>query len=112
MSEAMHTPGPPPFVKLKAGAEDVGDPNSWNGWDVEDQKTGDEKTDYLKGAEFCDLCLRKVNETESPGALTFTLTAMMQHLVSGAIKPSPMEKGFLDNLARRGAERRAQLDSN
>lgn len=105
------TPGAPPFVKMKAGATEAADPSNWDGWSVDDVKTGDTEKDYQQGADYCDLCLRKVIETDSVGALTFTLTAMIQKLVTG-MPPSPMEKGFLDCLARRAADRRAQLDSN
>lgn len=103
-------PGPPPFVKLKDDAsDDLGDPNNWDGWAV--KPSGNIEADYKLGAEYCDICLRKVILTDSVGALTFTLGAMFVKLTNGGA-PSPIEKGFLDCLARRAADRRQQLDSN
>lgn len=104
---------PPEFVKLREGVDphgDTGKPEMWDAWAV--TPTGVEKDDYLKGAEYADEALRRVYQTESPGALTFTLTTIFTKIVNGEIKPGSMEKGFLDCLARRGADRRQQLDSN
>ena len=109
MNDAAMNPGPPPFVKLKEGATDLGAAESWDGWSV--QSTGDLEQDYKLGADYCDIALRKVIETDSVGALTFPLTCMVTKLVNG-MQPTPIEKGFFDCLARRAADRRAQLDSN
>ena len=102
----------PPFVKLRDGCEPTGDVENWDAWSVEDVRTGEQEKDYLKGTEYCDIALKEVNRTESPGALTLTLSTIFTKIKNGEIQPGPLEKGFLDCLARRAAERRAQLDAD
>lgn len=110
MNESAIKAVAPPFVRLKDGCEANGDVNNWDAWSV--TPTGDEEVDYKTGAQYCDIALKEVNRTESPGALTLTLSTIFTKIVNGEIQPGPMEKGFIDCLARRGAERRAQLDGN
>src|SRR5258707_15044047 len=99
---------PPACVKLKDGATDKSDPHSWDGWAVE--PTGDPKSDYLKGAEYCDTCVRKVAGSGNPGALSFTLTCMILKVGNGVIKNGDMEKGFMDRLALLASQRRQEMD--
>lgn len=112
MGESVIKHVAPPFVRVKDGCEPNGDVNNWDAWAVDDVKTGDADKDYKQGADYCDVALKEVNRTESPGALTLTLSTIFTKIVNKEIEPGPMEKGFIDCLARRAAERRAQLDGN
>lgn len=100
---------PPPFMKLTDGA----DPSlveSWDAWSV--TPTGDHKTDYLQGAAYCDIALRKVIATNNPAALDIVVVTIVRKISAGLIKKGAMEKGFMDRLVSLASDRRQQLDQN
>lgn len=100
---------PPPFMKLKDGA-DPALVESWDAWAV--TPTGDHKTDYLKGAEYCDIALRKVKATNNPSAVDIAVVTIVRKISAGLIEKGGMEKGFMDRLVSLACDRREQLDQN
>lgn len=101
---------PPPFVKPHHGATDLALAESWDGWVV--TSTGDHKKDYLLGAEYCNIALRKVIATDNPAAVDFSLVTMISKILAGKIEQGAIEKGFMDRLIVLAKERMQQLDAN
>lgn len=102
---------PPPFLRLKDGATDTEDPESWDAWAVE--RTGEHKVDYLKGVEYADIALRKVRATGNPAAATMPLMTLLGKIIQQQnIGDGAIEKGFLDRLISLASDAREKLDQN
>lgn len=101
---------PPEFVKLKEGATDTNLAESWDWWVV--TRSGDHKTDYMKGVEYGDTAIRKCIATNNPGCVTMPLMQMAHKCNTTDVGDGAVEKGFLDRVVSLAAERRVQLDAN